>query len=89
MQAFHAEENGWIEGAAILAAVAIVTLVTAGNDYSKEVQFRQLSELADAGEVCHLGVHSLQQTHFVPAGWTWCAGYAYLASNSCSIQPCC
>ena len=51
-QAFHAEPNGWIEGTAILAAVAIVTLVTAANDYSKETQFRQLSELADAGEVC-------------------------------------
>ena len=31
--------------------MAIVTLITAGNDYSKEVQFRQLSDLADAGEV--------------------------------------
>lgn len=50
-QAFHAEENGWIEGAAILAAVAIVTLVSATNDWSKEQQFRQLSELAEGGQV--------------------------------------
>ena len=50
-QAFHAEENGWIEGAAILAAVAIVTLVSATNDWSKEQQFRQLSELAEGGPV--------------------------------------
>ena len=34
-QAFHAEENGWIEGAAMLAAVAIVTLVLATNDWNE------------------------------------------------------
>ena len=45
-------ENGWIEGVAILAAVAVVTLVTAVNNYQKERQFRELSALADAGQVC-------------------------------------
>ena len=44
-------ENGWIEGAAILAAVAVVVLVTAVNNYQKEKQFRELSALADASEV--------------------------------------
>jgi len=37
-------EKGWIEGVAILIAVLIVALVTAGNDYSKENQFRKLEE---------------------------------------------
>ncbi len=36
----------WIEGASILAAVAVVTLVTAGNNYQKEQQFKALQEIA-------------------------------------------
>ncbi|KAK9802895.1 hypothetical protein WJX73_002795 [Symbiochloris irregularis] len=44
-------DNGWIEGAAILAAVAVVVLVTAVNDFQKEKQFRELSALAEASEV--------------------------------------
>ena len=35
-------EAGWIEGAAILAAVLVVVNVTAFNDWSKERQFRGL-----------------------------------------------
>ncbi|CAH1783922.1 unnamed protein product [Owenia fusiformis] len=35
-------EAGWIEGVAILAAVVLVVLVTAFNDYQKEKQFRGL-----------------------------------------------
>ena len=38
----------WIEGAAILAAVWIVTFVTAWNDYKKEEQFIKLSEFNDS-----------------------------------------
>jgi magnesium-transporting ATPase (P-type) len=38
--------HGWIEGVAILAAVAIVALVTATNDYQKERQFRALDAVA-------------------------------------------
>eukprot|EP00735_Rhodelphis_limneticus_P008892 TRINITY_DN2361_c0_g1::TRINITY_DN2361_c0_g1_i1::g.20875::m.20875 TRINITY_DN2361_c0_g1::TRINITY_DN2361_c0_g1_i1::g.20875 ORF type:complete len:1035 (-),score=144.87,sp/P54678/ATC1_DICDI/46.38/0.0,E1-E2_ATPase/PF00122.15/1.1e-64,Cation_ATPase_C/PF00689.16/2.6e+03,Cation_ATPase_C/PF00689.16/3e+02,Cation_ATPase_C/PF00689.16/7.1e-43,Hydrolase/PF00702.21/4.4e+03,Hydrolase/PF00702.21/7.3e-27,Hydrolase_like2/PF13246.1/2.8e-18,Hydrolase_like2/PF13246.1/1.2e+04,HAD/PF12710.2/2.9e-14,Cation_ATPase_N/PF0069 len=34
---------GWIEGTAILIAILIVGLVTAGNDYQKERQFRALN----------------------------------------------
>ena len=34
------EDSNWIEGAAILIAVAAVVVVTAGSDYSKEKQFR-------------------------------------------------
>jgi len=39
----HDRSTGWIEGTAILIAVALVAFVTAGNDYSKDRQFRQLS----------------------------------------------
>ena len=35
-------EQGWIEGAAILAAVVLVVLITASNDYGKELKFREL-----------------------------------------------
>ncbi len=39
--------TGWIEGFAIIVAIIVVVLVTAGNDYSKERQFRALSAVAD------------------------------------------
>jgi Ca2+-transporting ATPase len=39
--------KGWIEGAAILAAVLIVAVVTASNNYSKELQFRKLNAQKD------------------------------------------
>ena len=32
----------WIEGAAIFIAVFLVANISAGNDYSKELQFRAL-----------------------------------------------
>ena len=35
-------EIGWIEGAAIFIAVFLVSNISAGNDYSKELQFRAL-----------------------------------------------
>lgn len=37
---FEFEENGWIDGLAILVAVSIVVLVGGVNNYSKEKQFR-------------------------------------------------
>jgi magnesium-transporting ATPase (P-type) len=39
--------TGYIEGCAILAAVLIVSIVTATNDYQKETQFRQLAKAND------------------------------------------
>jgi len=39
--------KGWIEGTAILIAVFIVAFVTAGNDYSKELQFRALEKSSE------------------------------------------
>ena len=35
-------EASWIEGVAILLSVIVVVLVTAGNDWAKERQFRGL-----------------------------------------------
>lgn len=39
--------KGWIEGAAILSAVSIVAVVTATNNYNKELQFRKLNAVKD------------------------------------------
>eukprot|EP01120_Amphizonella_sp_Union-15-10_P014954 TRINITY_DN7486_c0_g7_i1.p1 TRINITY_DN7486_c0_g7~~TRINITY_DN7486_c0_g7_i1.p1 ORF type:complete len:1045 (-),score=272.60 TRINITY_DN7486_c0_g7_i1:55-3144(-) len=39
----HEKAVGWIEGAAILVAVLLVSGVTATNDWSKDRKFRQLS----------------------------------------------
>mmetsp|Transcript_211 Transcript_211/g.228 ORF Transcript_211/g.228 Transcript_211/m.228 type:complete len:653 (-) Transcript_211:390-2348(-) len=45
------EANHWIEGVAIWIAVLIVTMVGAGNDYSKDIQFRKLNAKKDDVEV--------------------------------------
>ncbi|CAM9198079.1 unnamed protein product, partial [Ectocarpus fasciculatus] len=45
----HGDE-GWIEGAAILIAVFIVANVSAGNDYTKELQFRALEASSQQDE---------------------------------------
>ncbi|EGG16179.1 P-type ATPase [Cavenderia fasciculata] len=37
--------TGWIDGTAILFAVVIVVMVTAGNDYNKEQKFRKLNSI--------------------------------------------
>lgn len=60
--------HGWIEGLAILISVAVVVLVTAFNDYSKERQFRGLQNRIEGehkfsvirkGEVCQISVGDL------------------------------
>ena len=43
--------TGYVEGLAILAAVLIVSVVTAVNDYQKELQFRELSQANDDVDV--------------------------------------
>lgn len=45
-------EDGWIEGGAILIAVFLVASVTAGNDYTKELQFRALEKSSQNDERC-------------------------------------
>lgn len=51
--------TGYVEGCAILTACLIVSVVTAGNDYQKESQFRELSAANDAVDVvvCRGGTH--------------------------------
>jgi hypothetical protein len=44
--------EGWIEGGAILIAVFLVALVSAGNDYTKELQFRSLEKSSQQDERC-------------------------------------
>ncbi|ETO59667.1 calcium-translocating P-type ATPase, PMCA-type [Phytophthora nicotianae P1976] len=41
------KETGWVEGACIILAVVVVTLVTAVNDYQKEQQFRSLNAVKE------------------------------------------
>ena len=41
------KKTSWIEGAAILISICVVILVTAGNDWSKERQFRSLQTKLD------------------------------------------
>jgi calcium-translocating P-type ATPase len=42
--------DGWVEGTAILIAVLCVATVSAGNDYTKELQFRALESSSQADE---------------------------------------
>jgi magnesium-transporting ATPase (P-type) len=44
--------SGWIEGGAILIAVFLVASVSAGNDYTKELQFRSLEKSSQGDERC-------------------------------------
>ncbi|XP_050411569.1 plasma membrane calcium-transporting ATPase 2 isoform X1 [Patella vulgata] len=62
------EAAGWIDGLAILVAVAVVVLVTAFNDWSKEKQFRGLQNKIECehkfltirgGEVLQISVGDL------------------------------
>lgn len=53
--------TGYVEGLAILAAVLIVSVVTAVNDYQKELQFRELSAANDNVDVLVIrGGHAKQ-----------------------------
>jgi Ca2+-transporting ATPase len=45
-------EHGWIEGGAIFIAVFLVSNITAGNDYSKQFQFRALSKSSEDDDRC-------------------------------------
>ena len=43
-------EHGYIEGVAILFAITLVALITTGNNYSKELQFRALERSSQQDE---------------------------------------
>jgi len=61
------KETGWIEGACIIFAVFIVTVVTAVNDYQKEKQFQSLNAIKEDEKIkvirngvpCEVGKFSL------------------------------
>lgn len=65
--ASHGLAEGWLEGVSIILAVVIITVVTAGNNYMKEQQFRKLSEVAARkdvnvtrnGQVLNMSVYEL------------------------------
>lgn len=40
-------ETFWLEGATILAAVAVCSIVATVNDYQKQKQFEELSEISE------------------------------------------
>jgi magnesium-transporting ATPase (P-type) len=44
-------ETGWIEGFAILVAVFVVSIVAAGNDWTKDRKFRSLEAVKDDRKV--------------------------------------
>ncbi len=43
-------DKGWLEGTSIFIAVILVANITAGNDYSKELQFRALEASSQQDE---------------------------------------
>jgi len=43
-------DHGWIEGTAIFVAVFLVANISAGNDYTKELQFRSLESSSHSDE---------------------------------------
>lgn len=43
--------HAWIEGFAILLAVAVVSLVGAGSDYKKEGQFLKQQQIAEDSKI--------------------------------------
>eukprot|EP01035_Chromulina_nebulosa_P017353 gene17353-22900_t len=45
-------QHGWIEGGAIFIAVFLVSNISAGNDYSKQLQFRELEKTSAEDERC-------------------------------------
>jgi hypothetical protein len=47
----ESSSSDWIEGAAILAAVAVVVLVSSVTNYQKEQKYRQLSAVSEDTQV--------------------------------------
>jgi magnesium-transporting ATPase (P-type) len=45
-------DHGWIEGAAIFIAIFLVSNIAAGNDYTKQLQFRALEHSSAEDERC-------------------------------------
>ena len=56
--------TAWIEGFAILVAVAVVSLVSAWSDYKKEGQFMEQQKLEDKSKTVS-GLTNFYQFHFL------------------------
>ena len=87
-------DAGWIEGAAILLAVAVVVLVTAVNDYQKERQFQELSAMTrDAKVGCAVPLSTLMKTTLCCAPLysqltCWGASQKHWSASSCMPRGC-
>ena len=46
------EDNGWIQGLAIFICVILISNISAGNDYAKQLQFKSLEDSAGKAERC-------------------------------------
>lgn len=75
-------DAGWIEGAAILVAVAVVVLVTAVNDYQKEKQFRELNKVSEGGQVRCSAVCSFAAIH---ENYTMLFGWRAVWLSNCVV----
>jgi magnesium-transporting ATPase (P-type) len=45
-------DHGWVESTAIFIAIFLVSNFSAGNDYSKQLQFRALEASSSEGDRC-------------------------------------
>lgn len=45
-------DEGWVDGTAIFIAVFLVSNISAGNDYAKQLQFRKLEESSQETDRC-------------------------------------
>jgi magnesium-transporting ATPase (P-type) len=50
----HGFHHGWIEGSAIFIAVFVVTNITAMNNYTKQLQFKKIEEIATNDFTCNV-----------------------------------
>eukprot|EP01012_Entosiphon_sulcatum_P020579 TRINITY_DN254_c0_g3_i2.p1 TRINITY_DN254_c0_g3~~TRINITY_DN254_c0_g3_i2.p1 ORF type:complete len:1281 (+),score=280.83 TRINITY_DN254_c0_g3_i2:38-3880(+) len=81
--------TGWVEGAAILLSVTVVTLVSATNDYQKAKKFAQLSDENSRKEVCVIRggtKHRIDSTELVVGDVLEVEGGDILAADGVLIE---
>lgn len=75
----YSTAQGWVEGAAILGAVAVVATVTAVNDYQKQLQFDRLNAAAE-GDAKVVSTRGTTSSSRFPSGFGGCCVF------SCALQ---